>query len=345
MKGLVYCGPRDIRYEAIPDPILQEERDIIVKMEACAICGSDLHIFHGEGFSQLNNYSVGHEAVGEVVEAGRGVYQRRIGDKVMLPGAVGCGACENCLSGLTRHCLNNRQQVYGLGHGLGGCQAEAIRVPAGDFNAVPIPDGVTTEQALMLTDSLATAWFGCRLADVSAGASVAVIGLGPIGLMAVECALVLGAARVFAVDPVEYRRKIASELGAIPLDSVGAVDEVREATNGRMVDCAIEIVGIEQTIALALALARARGTVSSVGGGRLESISFPQKAVYRKGLTFRTGSCSTPYYYRELIPLVQLGRLHPERFITHHFNLSQGDEAYRAFDQRLGGVLKTVMLP
>jgi 2-desacetyl-2-hydroxyethyl bacteriochlorophyllide A dehydrogenase len=345
MKAMVYEGPRDVRYESVDDPELIDDRDIIVKMEACSICGSDLHIYHGEGFSGSERYSIGHEAVGEVVEVGRGVRSKKPGDKVMLPGAVGCGDCELCLKGYTRHCMNGRQFVYGLGAGLDGCQAEAIRVPVGDFNAIDIPEGVTIEQALMLTDSMSTAWFGCRLAEVGPGDVTAIIGLGPIGLMAVESAFVMGASRVFAIDPLPDRRAIATGLGAIALDPAEAIEEVREATGGRMADQTVEIVGKEETIKLALKLAKRMGTVSSIGGGRMRHIAFPQAAFYRQGLTFRSGSCSTPLYYPQLFPLVQQGRLRPEKFITHQMSLSEGAEAYAMFDQRRDGILKTIMRP
>jgi threonine dehydrogenase-like Zn-dependent dehydrogenase len=158
------------------------ELDAIVRMDRCGICGSDLHIYQGHGFTEDLGYCVGHEAVGEVVEVGRGVRRLKAGDKVMLSAAVGCGSCANCLAGEINRCITGRAGCYGLSHNLEGCQAEAIRVPAADFNAAPIPEGLTADQALMLTDNLPTAWFGLRNAEVGPGDTVAVVGLGPIGL-------------------------------------------------------------------------------------------------------------------------------------------------------------------
>src|ERR1700748_198300 len=178
MKGLCYHGARDIRYDGMADPAIADDRDVIVKMDRCGICGSDLHIYHGEGFSPDLGFCVGHEAIGEVVEVGRGVRKLKAGDKVMLSAAVGCGSCEMCLAGHITRCLNNQMQCYGLSANLQGCQAEAIRVPAADFNAHPVPEGLTPDQALMLTDNLPTAWFGCLGAEIAPGKTVVVVGLG-----------------------------------------------------------------------------------------------------------------------------------------------------------------------
>jgi threonine dehydrogenase-like Zn-dependent dehydrogenase len=190
MKALRYYGARDIRHEAMDDPRPHSDRDAIVRMTGCSICGSDLHIWHGHGFSEDIGFCVGHEAVGEVVEVGRGVSRLKVGDSVMVPAAVGCGACRSCLAGVVHTCENNASGCYGLSAALQGVQAEAFRVPAADVNAVKIPDGVSQDQALMMTDALATAWFGARQADIRPGSGVAVIGLGPIGLMAVDSAFV-----------------------------------------------------------------------------------------------------------------------------------------------------------
>ena len=146
MKALCYHGARDIRYDSMPDPDLKDDRDVLVKMDRCGICGSDLHIYQGHGFSEDLGFCVGHEAVGEVVEIGRGVRRLKPGDKVMISAAVGCGACAPCLAGDVNHCRNNAMQCYGLSHRLEGCQAEFIRAPAGDFNCQPIPEGLQIHQ-------------------------------------------------------------------------------------------------------------------------------------------------------------------------------------------------------
>jgi 2-desacetyl-2-hydroxyethyl bacteriochlorophyllide A dehydrogenase len=343
MKALCYFGARDIRYDSMADPDLHDERDILVKMDRCGICGSDLHMYQGHGFTEDLGYCVGHEAVGEVVEIGRGVHRVKVGDKVMISAAVGCGACAPCLAGDVNHCRNNAMQCYGLSSRLQGCQAEAIRVPAGDFNVATIPEGLTADQALMLTDNLPTAWFGCKNAGIRPGQTVVVVGLGPIGLMAVEGAFVLGASRVFAVDLVPERRAIAESLGAIALDASEAVAAIAEATQGRMADCAVEAVGADATINLAIKVVGRAGTVSVIGVNQTRRFAFDMAVAFVKGLTFRIGTCSVQAHWPELVPLIQQGRLRPERFITHEMPLSDGAEAYRLFDARQAGALKMVM--
>lgn len=345
MKALRYYGPRDIRYESMDDPTPHTPRDAIVKVDRCAICGSDLHIYHGHGFSEDIGYCVGHEAVGEVVEVGRAVSRLKVGDKVMISAAVGCGSCAACLAGNVVKCATNSGACYGLSAALQGCQAEAVRVPAADTNAARIPEGVSLDQALMMTDSLATAWFGARQADIAPGSSVAVVGLGPIGLMAVESAFAMGAATVFAVDLVRERRALAAQLGALPLAPEDAPDLIREATKGRMADCVVEAVGVDATISLSLRLVARRGTVSVIGVAQSRKFTFPISRAFGQGLTFRIGTCSVPEEWPALIPLLQSGRLKPERYISHVLPLAAGDKAYALFDARAEGALKMVLTP
>eukprot|EP01037_Dinobryon_pediforme_P009113 gene9113-9193_t len=345
MKALRYYGARDIRHESMDDPRLHSDRDAIVRMTGCSICGSDLHIWHGHGFSEDIGFCVGHEAVGEVVETGRAVTRVKVGDRVMVPAAVGCGACGPCLRGQVFACENNAMACYGLSSQLQGVQAEAFRVPAADMNAVPIPDGVSEDQALLLTDAMATAWFGARQADIRPGSSVAVIGLGPIGLMAVDAAWIMGAQVVYAIDPVAERRAIAAQGGAIALHPDAAADLIREATRGRKLDCVVEAVGSDATVDLALRLVTRRGTVSVIGVQQSRRYAFPLERAFVAGLTFRTGTCSVPEELPALFALVQAGRLRPERYITHHLPLSQGPDAYRRFDAREAGALKMVLIP
>lgn len=345
MKALRYHGARDVRFEAMDDPTPQSERDAVVKVTACSICGSDLHIYHGHGFSEDMGFCVGHEAVGEVVEVGRGVHRLKVGDKVMLPAAVGCGACRSCLAGNVSNCEFNAGACYGLSARLQGSQAEAVRVPAADMNAVPVPDGVSMEQALMMTDALATAWFGARNADIRPGSSVAVIGLGPIGLMAVDSAFVMGAHVVYAIDPIAERRAMAEAAGAIALHPDEAAERIKEDTRGVKLDCVVEVVGSDATVDFALRLVRRRGTVSVIGVQQSRRFAFPLERAFAAGLTFRIGTCSVPEELPALFPLVQSGRLRPEKYISHRMPLSEGAEAYRLFEAREAGALKMVLLP
>ena len=345
MKALRYHGARDVRFEAMDDPTPQSDRDAIIKVEGCSICGSDLHIYHGHGFSEDMGFCVGHEAVGEVVEIGRAVHRLKVGDKVMLPAAVGCGACRSCLAGNVANCEFGLGSCYGLSAKLQGSQAEAVRVPAADMNAVPVPDGVSMDQALMMTDALATAWYGARRAEIKPGSSVGIIGLGPIGLMAVDAAFVMGAHVVYAIDPVPERRALAAEAGAITLHPADALELIREATHGRKLECVVEVVGSDATVDLALRLVARRGTVSVIGVQQSKRYAFPLERAFAAGLTFRAGTCSVPEELPVLFPLVQSGRLRPEKYISHRMPLSQGAEAYQVFEAREAGALKVVLAP
>ena len=342
MKALVYRGPKTIGYESVPDPTIEDDRDAIIKVNKCSICGSDLHIYHGETFSEDVGYCIGHEAVGEVVEVGRSVKQLKVGDKVMISAAVGCGQCRSCLAGNVVNCETNSGRCYGLSSALQGSQAEAVRVPAADFNAARIPEGISAEQALMLTDAMATAWFGVRNADIKPGATVAVVGLGPIGLMAAEGALAMGAARVFGIDLVESRRAMGRTIGLETPDPGEVREYIREVTHGRMCDSVIEAVGHSATIRAALGFAGRRGTVSVIGVNQDRSMDFPMAKAFAMGLTFRIGTCSVPQEWPDLVPLVQSGRLKPERYISHKFDLSEGAHAYDLFDRRADGAMKMV---
>ncbi|MBS0475203.1 MAG: alcohol dehydrogenase catalytic domain-containing protein [Proteobacteria bacterium] len=345
MKALRYYGARDVRYEAMDDPVPQSAGDAIVRVKACSICGSDLHIYHGHGFSEDVGFCVGHEAVGEVVEVGRAVQRVKPGDTVMLPAAVGCGKCRSCLAGVINTCEFGLGACYGLSAQLQGSQAEAVRVPAADMNAVPVPDGVNLDQALMMTDALATAWFGARQADIRPGSSVAVVGLGPIGLMAVDSAFVMGAHVVYAIDPITERRALAEAAGAVALHPDEALERIKQDSHGRKLDCVVEVVGSDATVDFALRLVRKRGTVSVIGVQQSRRFPFPLERAFAGGLTFRAGTCSVPEELPALFPLVQSGRLKPERYITHRLPLSDGAEAYRLFEGREAGALKMVMLP
>lgn len=344
MKALVFHGPTDVRYGDTSDPLAMDLTDVIVKMRLCSICGSDLHLYHGGLAPKRKEFSIGHEAIGEVVETGSAVKLLKPGDMVMLPGSTGCGRCSFCRVGLVNRCERGGTRVYGIGRDLEGCQAEAICVPEGDYNAILIPDGISEEQALMLTDALPTAYMGCRNGGIGPGKSVAIIGLGPIGLNAVECSLAMGASIVYAIDLNHGRRAKAADLGAIALDPSVALVIITETTGGKLLDCAVEVVGAAATTALALDLVGKEGNVSVIGAG-LERFDYPLQAAFRKGLTFRASICSVQREVPELVKMIQEGRLHPERVISHRMHLSEGAAAYRMFDERQEGVLKMVLSP
>ncbi|UPT64884.1 MAG: alcohol dehydrogenase catalytic domain-containing protein [Hyphomonadaceae bacterium JAD_PAG50586_4] len=343
VKALRYFGPKDVRYEPMSDPTLETDDDALVKMEACSICGSDLHIYDGHGFSDDVGFCVGHEAVGEIVDIGRSVRRLRRGDKVMIPAAVGCGACRQCLLGAMMRCEAKASAYYGLSSKLQGLQSDIFRVPVADMHAIKVPEGVTSDQALMLTDAMATAWYGVKNADVLAGHQVAVVGLGPIGLMAVDSAFVRGASIVYAVDPVAERRACAARAGAIPLHPDVAIEAIREQSGGHKLPSVVEAAGNQAALDMALRLVSRGGTVSVIGAHQAKRYAFPLERAFAAGLTFRLGTCSMHDQLTELFALVRAGRLKPERYITHRMPLQHGAEAYRLLAQRENGVLKIAL--
>lgn len=345
MKALVMHGKGDLRYEDVSDAKIEQDEDIIVKMNLCGICGSDLHLFQGKTPSARPVYCIGHEAVGEVVETGRAISSLRVGDRVMLSAATGCGACRPCLSGEIKRCERAPAEVYGIGGPLEGCQAEAIRVPVGEFNTTRIPEGLTDEQAVLLTDNVPTAYAACVGAQVGPGRSVAVIGLGPIGLMAVELALVMGASVVYAIDPIEDRRERARKLGAVALPPDNLVDIIAEMTSGRMIDSVIEAVGGTNTVDLALSLVGTGRNLNVLGVDSNLDFRIPIMACVR-GITIRASMMTeVSRYWGELVPMMQSGRIRPERLITTTAALRDGLNTYERCLERSGDVLKVMMKP
>lgn len=345
MRALVYHGPEDIRCESRPDPSPKGLDGAVVRVTQAGICGSDLHIYHGHGFSPDDGYIVGHEAVGEVVEVGSGVRRFQVGDRVMVSASTGCAVCDACRQGHVSQCRNAMMGCYGLGHALEGSQAEAVAVPSADTGLALLSDAISDEQALLLTDNLPTAYFGARRAGIQPGDDVAVVGLGPVGLCAIESAFVLGAARVFAIDLVPERRRLAEIFGAEAIDAEDPIQAVFEKTAGRGVDRVVEAVGADATIRLALSLARTEGSVSVVGVNQNACFDFNMAAAQVRSLSFHIGLCSVQAELPALLPLVESGRIDPARTISHRMSLSEGAEAYRLFAGREDGACKVVLNP
>ena len=345
MKALTYDGPRDIGYRDVADPVPQDEAAAVVAVRLSGICGSDLHIYDGHGFSPDLGFCVGHEAVGEVVEVGSGVRRFSVGDRVLVPASTGCNDCPACHRGIVARCEKQEAFCYGLSHALEGSQAEAVAVPHADGNLVAVPEGVDDDAALLLTDNLPTAWYGARRAHIRPGDRVAVVGLGPVGLLAAMSALTMGASRVFAVDLVPERRARAAALGTEPIDGPDVKAEILEATEGRGPEVVLEAVGSDATIALALGLVRPAGRVSVVGVSQSMDFSFPMALAMVKELEFHIGLCSVQAELPALLPLVAAGRLRPADIVTHHMGLSEGAAAYELFSSRSDGVGKVVLDP
>ena len=346
MKALVFNGPRDVRYETYPDPALKTPNSAILKVRRCSICGSDLHIYHGGHISSrdygkgVEKFCVGHEFIGEVAEVGPDTRGLKVGDRVLSAGGAGCGECPACIVGGGAGC--KRASAFGLSRQLNGGQAEYVCVPNADRTLLPIPDGISDDQAILLTDAMATASFGINNARVTQGGSVAVVGLGPIGLIGVEIAFLKGASRVYAIDPVVERRAHAAQLGAIALEAgPGSIERIQEETRGG-VNSVFEASGAEAAVASTVRLARASGTISFIGLPQ-PSVSLPLGSILFKNLTVRAGVAPVTLLWNDLIPLLQHGRLKAEGLFSHSYRLSEGAEAYRLFDARDDGVVKIMM--
>jgi threonine dehydrogenase-like Zn-dependent dehydrogenase len=346
MRALVYHGPEDVRCETVPDPQPASTNDAVIKIERTAICGSDLHIYHGH-FESNDRFTLGHESIGEIVETGSGVSQFQVGDRVLVSGVVGCGACPPCRKGTVTACERGvGGLVFGTNQGLPGGQAEALAVPNADVNLCRIPEGVSAEQAVLLTDILPTGYFGARGAEILPGQDIAVVGCGPVGLMAILSAQLFGPARIFALDAVPERLAVAKSLGAIPCDiNDGAAEKIFEATGGLGAHSVIEAVGANASIISALELVRRGGCVSVVGVNLEMAMPFPMGLALSKGITFRIGICPIPEFWPRLIPLIAEGRIRPEIAFSHRMKLSQGSEAYALFASRRDGVLKVLLDP
>ncbi|MFP3907738.1 MAG: zinc-binding dehydrogenase [Acidimicrobiales bacterium] len=344
MRATVLNGPGDVTVENVDEPTLPDAASIIVGVSHTAICGSDLHLYHGIHGSP--GIHLGHEFIGEVVEAGADVRRFQVGDRVLVSGVIGCGQCTQCRGHNPVRCAAGFPRVFGNGLDLPGGQAELVAVPAADTSCHLIPESISAEAAVLLTDILPTGYYGAANADVRPGDTVAVIGLGPVGIFALQSAQVMGAARVIAIDTVPERLAHAERLGAISVDATdGTPAAVLEATDGRGADATIEAVGIDQTITDAIYSTRAGGTVSVIGANLGMEFAFPMGLAFLRDLTFRIGICPVQSTWSELIPLVAAGRIQPEHVVTHRMGLSEATEAYRLFDAREDGVLKVMLDP
>ncbi|MGN2639610.1 zinc-binding dehydrogenase [Nocardia takedensis] len=347
MRALTYAGPGVIDWSEVPDPTLPGPDGAIVRVRAAGVCGSDLHIYAGHGFTPGTGYGVGHEAVGEIVEAGPLVRGFAVGDRVLVPASAGCDRCGNCRVGLVSACASQPKPAdacYGLGGALAGAQAQYLAVPHADGNLVRLPESIGDAAAIVLTDNAPTAWYGARRARIAPGDTVVVIGLGPVGLMAVQAAFAMGAARVLGVDLLAERRERAAALGAEPVDSDDPKSAVRERLGGGA-DVAIEAVGADATIALAISVVGHGGRVSVIGVNQNRAYPFHMPLAQVKDLEFHIGLCAVQYELPALLALTAAGRLRPETVVSHRMPMSAGDAAYRLFAERADGVSKVVLDP
>ncbi len=333
MKALVYGGPGIKSWEGVDDPKVTEPTDAIVQIETTTICGTDLHILHGDVASVDQGRIIGHEGVGTIVDVGSGVTNFKKGDRVIVSCITKCGRCTFCQAGFPDHCQSNDAGIgWILGHRIDGTLAEYVRIPHADFSLHLVPDGVTDEQAVFLSDSLPTGYeVGVLAGQVKPGDVVAVVGTGAVGLAAILTTGLYGASRVIGIDTNDFRLKKAKEFGATDTVLAGenTRDEVLAMTDGLGVDVAIEAVGYPETLQMAISLVRPRGHVANVGVHGVP-VEFPMEALWIQNLNIAMGlvdatSTST------LLKMVASGRIPSEKMGTHTFKLSEIDQAWDTF--------------
>jgi 2-desacetyl-2-hydroxyethyl bacteriochlorophyllide A dehydrogenase len=349
MKAITYHGPEDFRLESVPDPVLKADTDALVRVSRSAICGSDLHLWHGGMPIPETGFAVGHEFIGVVEDVGRAVQGVRRGDRVLASCTAGCGTCASCRAELWSGCsvtLATGGNVFGFSSGLPGGQAEAVRVPFADTNLFKIPSDISDEQALFLTDILPTGYMGAEWAEVGPGDVVVVFGCGPVGAFAQRCAQLRGAARVIAVDLDEGRLTRARERGCEPVNPAreDLSAHVLAATGGRGADAVIEAVGRPELLVKALELARPGGRIAAIGV-IAQPVELPFLLVFLKNLTIRSGLVNPQRFVPRLLPLIEAGRIDPTEIITHRLPLADAVRGYRIFASHAENVLKVVLQP
>lgn len=388
MKAVCWFGKHDVRVETVDDPHVLNPRDAVVKITSTAICGSDLHIYDGFIPTMKSGDILGHEFMGEVVELGSQVKNIKIGQRVVVPFTISCGHCFFCEKELWSLCDNSNpnagaeKRIYGaatsglfgyshLFGGYAGGQAEYARVPYADVGLMPVPDAIPDESALLLSDVFPTAYMAAENCDIRPGDIVAIWGCGPVGQLAIRCALWLGADRVIAIDENEERLQMAIDHGnVIGLKAAADIPEkLRELTGGMGPDACIDAVGMEahgisvdalydeaktvvklqtdrpHVLRQAIQACRKGGILSIPGvyGGVVDK--FPIGTAFAKGLTFKMGQTHVQKYMKPLMELILEDELDPSFIITHRLHLSEAPKGYQAFGERRDHCLKVVMKP
>jgi alcohol dehydrogenase len=331
MQALVYHGPGRKAWEEVPEPEITDDGDVIVRVDATTICGTDLHILAGDVPEVRPGRILGHEAVGTVVEAGDGIHTLAPGDRVLVSCISACGTCRFCRQGRYGQCLAGGGWI--LGHKIDGTQAEYVRVPFADTSTFRIPAGVTDEEALMLADILPTGYeVGVLAGGVRPGDVVAVVGTGPVGLSAITCAQLFSPSHIVAIDQSDARLDAAKQFGADVTVNNSREDPlavIRDLTGRLGADVSIEAVGTAATFELAVSLIRPCGRIANIGvHGQAAALRLDE--LWTKDVTITTGlvdTSSTP----TLMHLLTTGQIDAKRFITHHFSLDDIDEAYDVF--------------
>jgi threonine dehydrogenase-like Zn-dependent dehydrogenase len=388
MKALCWEAPNKVAIQRVPEPTILNPRDAIVRVTSTAICGSDLHLLDGFIPTMEPGDILGHEFMGVVEEVGHSVRNLKKGDRVIVPFPIACGNCFFCTHGLWSCCDNSNPNawmveklygyspsgLFGYSHMMGGYaggQAEYVRVPFADVGPFKVPDHLTDDQVLFLTDIYPTGYMAAENCNIKPGDTVAVWGCGPVGQFAIRSAFILGAGRVIAIDTVPERRRLAERAGAETLDSMDpdVFYKLREMTGGIGPDSCIDAVGLEahgphidyaydklKTMAFmatdrasafrqALFACRKGGTVSVPGvyGGLLDKVPFG--AVVNKGLTIKSGQTHVHKYLPRLLQYIENGQIDPAEIITHHASLDEAPNMYKTFRDKKDGCIKVVLKP
>jgi len=346
VKAITFHGRRDVRYESVAEPSIEDIGDVVVRVDLAAICGSDLHPYHEREESLDPGTVMGHEFVGEVVETGPAVEELEVGDVVMAPFTTRCGICFYCRLGLTCRCVEGR--LFGWvegGEGLEGAQAEYVRVPLATTTLMELPEGVRPEEGLLLGDILSTGFYCADRANIQPGGTYAVLGCGPVGLMTIVGARETGAERLFAVDRIPERLERARQFGATPLnfETEDPVALIREATDGRGADAVMEAVGTPAAKRLAVDLLRPGGVLSAVGVHTDPDFGFTPVDAYDRNLTFHIGRCPARHWMERLVPVVRERRYDLVSVFSHRMPLREGPRAYEIFDEKREGCIKVLL--
>ncbi|VTR76663.1 zinc-dependent alcohol dehydrogenase [Cellulomonas hominis] len=379
MRAMVYRGPYKVRVEEKDIPRIEHPNDAIVKVTRAAICGSDLHLYHGMMPDTRIGHTFGHEFTGVVHEVGSSVQNLQVGDRVMVPFNIFCGTCFFCARGLYSNCHNVNPNatavggIYGYSHTTGGYdggQAQYVRVPFADVGPSVIPDWLDEDDAVLMTDALSTGYFGAQLADIVEGDTVVVLGAGPVGLFAARSAWLMGASRVIVIDQLEYRLEKAREFAhAETLNFTEYQDivvEMKRTTDGLGADRVIDAVGAEadgnllqhvtgsklklqagSPVALNWAIdgVRKGGTVSVMGayGPLFTSVKFGD--AMNKGLTLRMNQAPVKRQWPRLLEHIRNGYFKPSDIVTHRIPLEHIAEGYHVMSSKLDGCIKPLIIP
>jgi len=348
MYALTFEGKEQVAHQRVADPKLLSPQDVIVEVEACAICGSDLHCYFEREQGMDPGTPMGHEFCGRIVEIGRAVRNFCVGDRVMSPFTTSCGRCFYCRCGLTCRC--EQGQLFGWvsgGQGLAGAQAEYVRVPLADGTLLPIPEDISTDLALLLGDILSTGYFVAEQAQIKPDETQVVVGCGPVGLMSIWAARTMGAERLFAIDLQADRLELALQWGAIPIHAQQEhpVDVIRSNTEGRGADAVLEVVGLEGAVRSSFDLLRPGGTLSAVGVCTSQHLPFSPVEAYDKNLHYHVGRCPARHYMERLIELARRDESMLSSVFTQRLPLREGPDAYRRFAARQEGYQKVCLQP